>query len=1493
MTTGAIQGQAQGTPGGGEGGGTGGGGALVFDTFADFPELGDVDISDAGDTETTRTTYVARDTRRAFVPDFDEYGDRFWREVAFDLAEVDLDPVATIAAANGGVAGVHVTLKSGPAGEPDAPLVRVATDLEIDGGTLTGNAGLRIVWAEPKVQATTGAVTGEASGLAVLYYLDGAVNRRLQWNDENGFAQTVPDNDAFADGVAWLDTGQPSALGTGRFGSDAAAWAYYQANQDHAGFGGKTRFLYFRTDIDELRLIRARPSSQPTRRLATNADLDGGTLYEQPVIWSVPINPAGGPASPASGAVIFWSENGLLARTPAVPNQFVSRNTVFDPDIAWLAPGVEGPSDFAPLSGEYADDDAARTFLESDEFAARRAELEGEGRTKFAYITSLPAQEVRVLEPATETDGYPLLSRPLDNDDDPWVIRGEERELGEAGVLGTAATTSEATATDGDLRFATWRWNNPMAGDNIAPALPTVTGVRVIYYRTDINQMRYASESGDFPVGTDEGIFPASITWLHADFSSITAPWASGTGRFATEAVAVAYLEANFQAFRDNRPDATRYAYFDTGGSEIEILTYHPPVDATLAGERALVDNDLSQDFAFSWASPQVQDYVVNPAETNFIAFYDPVREQLRYYDPNQTSERPAYDNAVWGAVNSVIRAGTITWLDADVDGGNGAYAAGTGRFASTREALEYLGENKEDFRDRFISGRTRVAWFDSANDRLRVADYTLQTDFVPAGPFEIEVDLVDHVLTVHYAPVAGGIVTVPDTLKPLYENLLEAIGPDAFVWDLYGGATNATPFTRDAPFDIEFSGQLELDIRLSGYALGPPQNTFIGNTEAEAITARNTYQNANPSWVAAYQENQRLWIALRWGAGGDGKAQIRDTGGRWRDISFVLKGDKGKEIDTITRDASTGQVTVTFNDGSTPQTFQVDDGTPGGGAIERIGDILDGTGARPANDFIATGIMLGERGETPQLLYRLVPNTLALIWFDTDGLYDIEPAAAGDDSTDGTTTTPRNRLRLPELAGSSISGSVDGGITVDNELLISTTNANVDITVEFFRYVPSAQQAGGGLSAADRAELTRLSGVETDATADQTAGQIAILLDGLIGDAEWRTRLSGAALVDAIDAAVGNAIWRTAHTVQRTAQQIVDLLDVALGGDGWRTGGGGGGGITVSAATDAAGALLATLAQFSYDENDDTLTFVPSPPHMQVVRTPNALLISGAGVAGGPFGTAGVIPTVDPDGPGAMSSAQAGKLASIAGGANQLIPYKIGNIYRAFAEGEAVVKPGNDEGTVTAAGITDAPDNWVLVRPEATAALPYVYDCHVYGYLTNGLFGVQYGTPNRTDRYIAPGGTGIDMATANGLIQAALAAAVTGNTETGIAVTYNDDGTFDFVVGAGPAPSDDLYFGTSADAIPEPAEATIDGVAGRGTIPIYDGLLHQLIFQLASETDITSAVRSDDSTMSNLLAGFTKYGDTVIPAGETEPFDVWVSNQALSNPSAFDWIVS
>lgn len=103
-------------------------------------------------------------------------------------------------------------------------------------------------------------------------------------------------------------------------------------------------------------------------------------------------------------------------------------------------------------------------------------------------------------------------------------------------------------------------------------------------------------------------------------------------------------------------------------------------------------------------------------------------------------------------------------------------------------------------------------------------------------------------------------------------------------------------------------------------------------------------------------------------------------------------------------------------------------------------------------------------------------------------------------------------------------------------------------------------------------------------------------------------------------------------------------------------------------------------------------------------------------------------------------------------------------------------------------------------------------------------------------------------------------------------------------VAGTHQVPHNELLGGISADAVPVAGELTVAGVAGaRITIPAYAGEQHHLLAREADEADLTSAVRSDDSTAANLLAGFTKYG-AVVDVGGTD-YSVWVSNQALSAP--------
>ena len=143
---------------------------------------------------------------------------------------------------------------------------------------------------------------------------------------------------------------------------------------------------------------------------------------------------------------------------------------------------------------------------------------------------------------------------------------------------------------------------------------------------------------------------------------------------------------------------------------------------------------------------------------------------------------------------------------------------------------------------------------------------------------------------------------------------------------------------------------------------------------------------------------------------------------------------------------------------------------------------------------------------------------------------------------------------------------------------------------------------------------------------------------------------------------------------------------------------------------------------------------------------------------------------------------------------------------------------------------------------------------------------------------------SGLDQDTVDSRVQMALEAAVTSNTETGIVVTYQSDGTLDFVVG-GAVGAVSLRFGTSDDATPEGTELTIAGSNNQGTIPAYSGGKHHLIARLSSESDITSVLYSDDQSQTNQIGAFTEYGSTV--AHGTDLYNVWVSNQLLTQTAA------
>ena len=88
------------------------------------------------------------------------------------------------------------------------------------------------------------------------------------------------------------------------------------------------------------------------------------------------------------------------------------------------------------------------------------------------------------------------------------------------------------------------------------------------------------------------------------------------------------------------------------------------------------------------------------------------------------------------------------------------------------------------------------------------------------------------------------------------------------------------------------------------------------------------------------------------------------------------------------------------------------------------------------------------------------------------------------------------------------------------------------------------------------------------------------------------------------------------------------------------------------------------------------------------------------------------------------------------------------------------------------------------------------------------------------------------------------------------------------------------FYAGTSLDAVPNAAELGISGEDGEAVIAAHVGAMYDLIAVPATEPDITRVFYSTNPN-NNVVGDFTKFGQTVIPAGDTRPHNVWVSNAA------------
>ena len=252
-----------------------------------------------------------------------------------------------------------------------------------------------------------------------------------------------------------------------------------------------------------------------------------------------------------------------------------------------------------------------------------------------------------------------------------------------------------------------------------------------------------------------------------------------------------------------------------------------------------------------------------------------------------------------------------------------------------------------------------------------------------------------------------------------------------------------------------------------AGFALGPATNTFGDPTSddiAAARTLRDTYATNNADWLAQYDANGALMIRLRHTGTPSLTYEVR-AGGAWADITAALQGERG----------ATGPAGADGTDGATgatgPMGAQGDTGpmgatgadgaagAPGGGAWSSLGSHSE-SDPHASNDFFGTGIIVPAGRSV--IGYRLGGNENSLDQNAGIMMFSATLLFGKDTADDGDTSTDDNSVHLPEFSsGGVVTGTVHAGLTSSRELLIATTTANQNTSIEVFDYIPSAAQGG------------------------------------------------------------------------------------------------------------------------------------------------------------------------------------------------------------------------------------------------------------------------------------------------------------------------------------------------------------------------------------------------------------------------------------------------
>ena len=976
-------------------------------------------------------------------------------------------------------------------------------------------------------------------------------------------------------------------------------------------------------------------------------------------------------------------------------------------------------------------------------------------------------------------------------------------------------------------------------------------------------------------------------------------------GELLTGAAVITWLEANWQN------DGRLYAYRRTvGGTQnvYEVLTYTPASQSEFstsalpsAGQegpaghvfRGVYTNiiDINAAFVFTDA---LTDWATTPAGLLY-----------REATGNAITNPSSIAGMAWGgalADDAAVR----TWLDANWQSDGRLYAF-VQEVAGTATVLRV---------DSYTSGIAQtIYYYDTAQGRYFSAPYGGEWAVTPEWPD----------ITIMYEADDGSAndsayATLLVAVQTYFELFEDGAGRDfdsAVTYVFYNEATGVLEQVDD--YAAAFTTLVDTLVTLGagGLTLGPPTNEFNAATRAAAETLRDDYATANPTWLPQYDAEATFTIILSWPLVPTNTIYQSRRSSAWADVTGLVRGEKG-DLGAQGRFVVYAYINaVSLVDPTV---------APIGGTFTR------NTGTLTVPSFYDAVPETPASGEKTWRVEAVVnplidPNVVVLAWSVPVEL----PAYAAGALAAASATAAAASATAAAASATAAAGSES---TVTTSASAAAASASQAAT--------SASQAAASESAASSSQV----GAETARTAAQTAQADAETAETDAETAQTGAEAAQTGAETARDAAQGYAAQAQGQAGLLTSYtgpvRIADPVayessptDVTV--PNWRSydelmfvfqdSGGTVGHLSAPVLVDVLDAIGQTE---SGQQQNDRLT---------LSRTDGSDILSvglggwsGHPTTGDTIAVWGVRSGVTAGGMGGASafSQLTGQIADgqvpdtftrdaelrffpcATSGSGDALVLTTGRSLTALVDGMAFyfITGLTNAGAVTADvdGI-GAKQLRVAVRTPsgtlnfqelgANQITPNMPLLAFYSATLDRLYLQQLPPGDVYQRFtgIVEGSVplvGVRDELPLSVIPATVArlagAIFTGSTRGEVPTLPAEFATkayVDSLVATAVAPpSDDIYFGTSADATPGDAELTIPGVGGAGTIEAYAGSRYHLIARLASESDITRVVYSDDASQTNQIGAFTKFGSTVTPAGPpaaTGEFDVWVSNQALT----------